>query len=83
MLTPAGVWIDLYGGVVGDKILSTTHLVTAPLIEKGQSYSFKYRSRNIYYWSDWSPILSVLAADKPSPPPKPTFVSASANSINL
>jgi len=83
MLVPTGEWIDLYGGNEGDAILSTTHLASAPLIEKGQTYGFRYRSRNIYYWSEWSPVLTVLAADKPSIPPNPTFLSATANSISL
>ena len=83
IFTPEGEWLDLYGGLETDEILSTTHLVSAPLIEKGQSYGFRYRSRNIYYWSEWSPVLTVLAADKPSMPLKPTFVAATANSITL
>lgn len=83
VLLPTGEWIDLYGGKDDDYILTTTHLASAPVIEKGEYYSFRYRSRNIYYWSDWSPILTVLAADKPSRPPRPTFVSATANSITL
>ena len=80
---PTGQWLDLYGGNDNDQILATTHLVSSPIIVKGQFYSFRCRSKNIYYWSDWSSTLTVLAADKPSIPPSPTFVSATANSITL
>lgn len=83
MLMPSGEWLNLYGGNDGDQILTTTHLASVPLIEKSSSYSFRCRSRNIYYWSDWSDVLTVLAADKPSIPPTPTFVSATANSITV
>jgi hypothetical protein len=53
------------------------------MISKGKTYGFRYRARNIYYWSDWSPVLFVLAADKPLAPPRPVFFSATANSISL
>lgn len=49
----------------------------------GVTYSFRYRARNIYGWSNFSPIVQILAASPPSIPPKPTFVASSDNSISL
>jgi hypothetical protein len=83
MLLPNGTWIDLYGGNKDDQILTTTHLVSAPMVQKGENYSFRYRSRNVYYWSEWSPTLTVLAANVPSPPPRPEFISATNNAITI
>jgi hypothetical protein len=46
-------------------------------------YGFRYRVKNVYGWSDFSPITYILAADPPSTPPRPTFVSATDNSISI
>lgn len=37
----------------------------------------------MYGWSEFSPIAYVLAADVPTTPLKPTFVSATDNSISI
>jgi len=37
----------------------------------------------MYGWSEFSPITYILAADTPSTPPKPSFVSATDNSISI
>ena len=47
------------------------------------TYGFRYRVKNVYGWSEFSPITYILAADPPSRPPKPTFVSATDNSIAI
>jgi hypothetical protein len=51
--------------------------------QEGITYGFRYRVRNLYGWSGFSPITYILAADVPSQPPKPTFIHASDNSITL
>jgi hypothetical protein len=37
----------------------------------------------VYGWSEFSPITYILAADVPSKPSKPSFVSATDNSISI
>jgi hypothetical protein len=76
-----GVFEDLFG--VTQDVLTTTSLVTSPSIVQGTTYGFRYRARNIYGWSDWSPTTYILAARVPDAPPKPEFVSATDNSISL
>jgi len=49
----------------------------------GVTYGFRYRVRNVYGWSEFSPITYILAADVPEQPPRPTFVEASDNSIKI
>jgi hypothetical protein len=49
----------------------------------GVTYGFRYRVRNTYGWSDFSPITYILAADAPMTPNKPQFLSATDNSISI
>ena len=51
--------------------------------EMGKTYSFRYRIKNIYGWSDFSQIGFILAADVPLTPQKPQFISATDNTITL
>ena len=76
-----GVFEDLFGATAD--VLITTELVTEPKIVQGATYGFRYRARNIYGWGDWSPTTHILAARVPDAPPKPAFISATANSISL
>lgn len=46
-------------------------------------YRYRYRSKNINGWSDFSPIQYIRAATVPVRPPAPTFVTATASSITL
>ena len=39
--------------------------------------------KNVYGWSSFSPITYILAARVPDAPPRPTFISATDNSITL
>ena len=48
-------------------------------IAKGSTYKLRFRARNVYGWSEWSPVTAILAGDKPKAPPIPKFVSATAN----
>jgi hypothetical protein len=76
-----GVFEDLFGATTD--VLITTELVTAPKIVQGSTYGFRYRARNVYGWGEWSPTTYILAARVPDAPPKPAFISATANSISL
>lgn len=46
-------------------------------------YRFRYRSKNINGYSNWSPITYVRAATVPSRPPAPEFKTATATSITI
>jgi hypothetical protein len=73
-----GVYYDLYGGDITKSTLVNSMLITTNII-KGSTYKLRFRARNVYGWSGWSPVTSILAADKPKAPPLPKFVSATAN----
>jgi hypothetical protein len=75
-----GSFISLIGGAANS--LETTY-TTEVNINKGGLYRFRYRSKNINGWSDWSPITNVRAATIPVRPPAPTFLTATASSITL
>jgi hypothetical protein len=74
----AGNFTDVFGLQKDTLALSAT--VKA---KKGITYAFRYRAKNTYGWGDFSPLTFILAADKPSQPAKPTFVSATDNSISV
>ena len=76
-------FIDIFGADELIDVLSTTASITEPLITEGSTYGFRYRARNTYGWSDWSPTTYLLAASVPSIPDAPTFVSATDNSITV
>ena len=52
-------------------------------IQKGITYSFRYRVLNEKGWSDFSSETLVEAADPPSQPDAPALVSASSTSFQL
>lgn len=74
----AGFFSDVHG-IASDTLALNT------IVEASQSvtYGFRYRAKNIYGWSNFSPITYILAAGIPSAPPCPDFVSATDNSITL
>ena len=76
-------FVDIFGGDYMIDVLSTTALVTEPLIEEGTTYGFRYRARNLYGWGDWSPVTYILASSVPDVPPSPAYVSSTDNSITL
>jgi len=41
-----------------------THTQTSS-VDEGDSYQFKVRAKNIWGWSAFSPVLTVVAAHKP------------------
>jgi hypothetical protein len=60
----AGLWHDVHG--FDAYVLNLDALVPAT---QGITYSFKYRVKNLYGWSDFSPVTQILAATLPSRPP--------------
>lgn len=45
-------------------------------IKQGELYRFRYRARNFYGWGPYSEVTTVLAAQVPSKPLPPIFVSS-------
>jgi hypothetical protein len=74
----AGNFTDVFG-----LQKDTLALSASVKVKKGITYAFRYRAKNIYGWGDFSPLTFILAADKPSQPAKPTFVSATDNSLSV
>lgn len=73
-----------FNTLIGNPIDSfETTYTTEYGIEKGGLYRFRYRSKNINGWSDWSPLTYVRAATIPVRPPAPIFKTATATSITL
>jgi hypothetical protein len=60
--------------------LALSALVSARM---GISYGFKYRAKNLFGWSAFSPVSFILAANVPVTPEKPSFISATNNSITI
>lgn len=78
--TQIATWIDVAGTDTDSMALQHT----VYNVEKSKSYAFRYRARNQYGWSaDWSPITYIFAADPPSKPEAPTFISADETSITF
>lgn len=51
--------------------------------QRGLTYRLRYRALNSVGWGGFSPVLSALAAQPPSPPAAPTYVSSTGTSITL
>ena len=62
--------------------LATTCVVTKGIIG-GQNYIFRYRAWNSVGAGGWSELSVVQAATIPGIPKKPSFLSATANSVTL
>ena len=75
-------FVDVFGGSEIDTY-TTEALIGAPLVEEGFVFGFRFRARNVYGWSEWSPVTYALAATVPSTPLAPSFVSATANTISV
>lgn len=75
-----GAFSSLIG--LSSNSLETTYTIASG-IQSGGMYRFRYRSRNINGWSEWSPITYIRAATVPQRPPAPTFSDADATSITL
>jgi len=52
-------------------------------VNKGNTYACRYRARNMYGWSDYSPISYLVVAVEPAVANKPIFVSATNTNITV
>lgn len=59
--------------VTGETSDSESRLVPVGPLTEGQTYTFRYRVKNIHGWSpEYSPEVEIMAAEKPSAPATPT-----------
>lgn len=54
-------WINIQGYISND--LSLTAVITP--LDPGLQYDFRYRAKNAHGWGEYSPISSVLLANRP------------------
>lgn len=52
-------------------------------VEKGKTYTFRYRAINAVGAGGWSPIQNINAATIPMAPPRPVYVSSTNTSITV
>lgn len=52
-------------------------------LTKGNTYGLRYRARNQYGWSGYSPVEFLLVATEPGESARPTFVSADDDNISI
>ena len=52
-------------------------------MQKGVTYRYKYRARNVNGWGEFSDITYLIAASKPEIPPAPALISVDAGEITL
>jgi hypothetical protein len=73
-----------FKSLIGSSVnsLETTFTI-AQDVNKGGMYRFRYRSRNINGWSDWSDITYIKAATIATRPPAPQFKTADSTSLTL
>lgn len=45
-------------------------------LQRGTTYSFRYRALNQYGWGSYSPLEQLLVAEEPGQPAKPVLVSS-------
>jgi hypothetical protein len=70
------VFYELSGGTTE----SLTRQILTTLVTAGQSYTFRYRVKNLFGFStSYSPEASILAADKPDAPTAATLAIAGVN----
>ena len=73
------VWIDVIGQD-GSPNLATLQTFA---VEKSVHYEVKFRVMNSRGWSDYSPLLSFIAADTPSQPLPLVMVEVTSSYITL
>lgn len=73
-----GEFISLTGGFS----LETAYLFEDG-VTSGSIFRFRYRSRNVNGWGDFSDISHLKAATVPQRPAKPTFVTADSTSLTI
>ncbi len=62
--------------------LKTDFLITQG-IQISNTYAVRYRVRNKIGWSDYSDVTYILAAETPSAPTKPVYVSSTSTELTL
>ena len=73
-----GNWVDLIGatpGVVVNEFTLTSE------IERGVTYIFRLRAKNIHGWSEWSDQVSIKAAGIPYQMPVPSSFFTTEGSV--
>lgn len=75
-----GSFVSLIG--YSSDSMETTYTITEN-IATGKMYRFRYRSRNVNGWSEFSPIAYIAAATVPLPPPAPTVSLVDETQVQL
>lgn len=79
-----GQFEDVVGGQdSAQNVLKTIYDLQDEAIQKGTSYSFRYRVLNVRGWSEFSDVTIVEAADVPTQPEIPLLVAYSSTAIEL
>jgi hypothetical protein len=73
-------FVTITGGEI--YTLQNYFIVTQGVV-KGQEYAFRYRGINMIGNGLWSDIAIIKAATVPQAPPKPYYISSSANAIEI
>lgn len=73
-------WVSLVGG--NSPSLTNTYIASQN-ISQGVTYSFRYRAYNVNGAGDFSPIGYLLAAQRPSQPSAPVYITSDDTSITL
>jgi hypothetical protein len=68
-----GGFTSLIGGEGAENSLETSYLIEQGIIG-GNIYRFRFRSRNINGWSEFSEVVHIKAATIPIRPAAPTFL---------
>ena len=66
--------------------MRTEYTLSGDYVIRGSTYRLRYRVKNdvdLVAWSEYSDVLYALVSDTPTPPPSPTLISATADSITL
>ena len=64
-----------------DNVLANTYIDYN--VQKGKTYRYKYRARNINGWGEFSASGYLFAADTPSKPESPTLFKVSDTIISV
>jgi titin len=58
-----------------------THFVITSGIQLSNTYGVRYRVRNSIGWSEYSDVTYILAAESPSRPSRPTYISSTSTQL--
>lgn len=74
-----GSYTEVVGDTLGDYTLNS--IVISTSITSGLTYNVKYKVKNIYGFSSFSPIGSIVAMTTPGSPGTPTTADSGANVV--